>query len=168
MRCAIIRFLAGTLCLLLLATPVACDRAGRATFGAADGGTISLRDYRGKWLLINYWAQWCAPCREEIPELNRLAAAYGAQVAVLGVNVDAKQGAVLQAEIQELDIRFPVLLQDPGPTLGWPPVQVVPTTRILDPRGQPHRSLPGPQTLPALLRVLGIDSTARPDSPPGP
>jgi len=165
MRCAIIRFLAGTLCLLLLTAPGACDRAGDTAFSVADGGTTSLQDYRGKWLLINYWAQWCAPCREEIPELNRLAAEYGARAAVLGVNVDAKQGAALQAEIRELDIRFPVLVEDPGPVLGWPPAQVVPTTRILDPGGQPFRSLPGPQTLPVLLQTLGIDSTARPANP---
>lgn len=53
----------------------------------ADGRGTSFRHWEGRWLLINYWAEWCAPCRKEIPELNQIHAERAATgVAVLGVN----------------------------------------------------------------------------------
>ena len=60
------------------------------------GRKVAAEQLEGQWLVINYWAEWCKPCRTEIPELNRLAVALEGQGArVLGVNFDALQGEAL-------------------------------------------------------------------------
>ena len=63
-----------------------------AAFADADGGAASLADFRGKVVLVNVWATWCAPCVREMPTLDRLAAALGGEdFAVVAISVD-RQG----------------------------------------------------------------------------
>ena len=72
------------------------------SYRLADGDSISFSELRGDWVVINYWAEWCAPCRKEIPELNELpaiAAEQGAVFKVFGVNYDGLQDADLIAVI---------------------------------------------------------------------
>lgn len=116
--------------------------------------SLDKGDYQGQWVVINYWAEWCKPCIKEIPELNALDRKYE-QVAVLGVNFDAARGDELQAQISQLGIEFPVLLEDPSPALGTQKPQVLPTTLILDPDGKLVASLVGPQDLASLALATG-------------
>ena len=110
--------------------------------------------YKGQWVVINYWAKWCKPCIKEIPELNALDRKYE-QVAVLGVNFDDARGADLQAQISQLGIEFPVILEEPSATLGTQLPQVLPTTLILDPDGTLVATLVGPQDLESLALATG-------------
>ena len=94
--------------------------------------------------MVNYWAIWCAPCREEIPELNALH--QGSPLTVLAVNYDGQQGETLTLQAAELGIRFELLEQDPGPELGIERPRVLPTTLLIDPEGVVTDILVGPQT----------------------
>jgi len=73
--------------------PVAAsgDRLLEASLAPLNpGGRASLAEYRGQRVIVNFWATWCAPCREEMPDLQRLSDALAARgIAVIGVNVDA-------------------------------------------------------------------------------
>ena len=140
-------------CILLAA---GCGR--QADFPTADGQSFRFAEQRGKWVVINYWAPWCAPCREEIPELNRLAAEYAETISVVGVHLDGKQGQALHKDIAEMGIDFTVLASDPGPVLGWTWPQVVPMTRLLDSKGRRNRSLAGPQTVQTILAAMNKHS----------
>lgn len=115
---------------------------------------LSLADYQGRWLVINYWAEWCKPCIKEIPELNALDAKYP-QVAVLGVNFDGVTGDALQAQVDKLGIAFPVLEQNPSGGLGIQLPAVLPATFVFDPDGKLVHSLVGPQTLESLALATG-------------
>ncbi len=106
------------------------------------------------WTVINYWAVWCAPCREEIPELNTLAERHADVLRVFGVNYDGASGPKLDAAIHELGIKFPVLEKDPQPALGIARPQVLPVTLIIRPNGSLHQLLLGPQTADGLWRVI--------------
>jgi thiol-disulfide isomerase/thioredoxin len=108
-----------------------------------------LQSLRGQWVVINYWAQWCKPCIEEIPELNALDQSYS-NVAVLGVNYDGAAGDELQRQIGTLGVAFPTLREDPAALLGQPRPTVLPTTLILNPDGEIVATLVGPQTLESL------------------
>ncbi len=122
-----------------------------------DGSTLqrlNTADFHGRWLVINYWAQWCKPCIKEIPELNALDRSYP-QVAVLGVNFDGARGADLQAQVDQLGVAFPTLLEDPAVQLGLDKPAVLPTTLILDPDGNLVANLVGPQTLASLALATG-------------
>ena len=112
----------------------------------ACGGDSSTEDLpgAGSWRVINYWAVWCTPCRQEIPELNAIHKKPG--VTVLGVNFDNRQGDDLASDIEDLGIEFVVLREDPAPLLGTARPSVLPTTFIVDPNGELRRTLVGPQT----------------------
>jgi len=118
---------------------------------AEKGGAPApeLDELRGQWVVINYWAQWCKPCIEEIPELNALNEAYDT-VTVLGVNYDGATGADLDAQTRSLGVAFPTLENDPSGQLGIPRPVALPTTLILSPRGELKETLLGPQTLDSL------------------
>jgi len=105
-------------------------------------------------VFINYWAEWCAPCREEIPELNDFAAAHAQRVRVLSVNFDGVTGEQLSAQIAGLGIAFPTLLTDPRAALGVPPPQGLPETLVIDPQGRLNQVLRGPQTGVTLLAAM--------------
>jgi thiol-disulfide isomerase/thioredoxin len=113
-----------------------------------------LEELRGQWVVINYWAQWCKPCIEEIPQLNALDAQY-TQVTVLGVNYDGASRAELEQQRQKLGVAFASLEADPAVRLGTTRPVVLPTTLILDPAGQLVATLIGPQTLESLAQATG-------------
>lgn len=106
------------------------------------------------WTVINYWAVWCAPCREEIPELNHLARSHAETVRVFGVNYDGATGEALDKAIRDLGIAFPVLAQDPQPALGIARPQALPVTLLIKPDGTLHEILLGPQTAEGLWQKM--------------
>lgn len=116
----------------------------------ATGNAALLESLRGQWVVINYWAKWCKPCIEEIPELNELDHLHD-DITVLGVNYDGVTGEELAAQLRELKVDFPTLAEDPAQLLGQPRPSVLPTTFIINPTGELLGSLVGPQTLESLL-----------------
>ncbi len=126
-----------------------------AACGAGDkGDSPGLEQFRGSWVVINYWAEWCKPCIREIPELNALDRDYP-EVTVLGVNYDGASGEDLQRQLAALDVKFPTLATDPASQLGTPRPAVLPTTLVIDPDGTLVGTLVGPQTLATLARATG-------------
>ena len=103
------------------------------------------------WRIVNYWAIWCTPCREEIPELN--AVDSGSDLVVLAVNYDGKQGATLLDEAAEMGITFKLLEKDPGTALGIERPRVLPTTLLVNPDGEVTDTLVGPQTQQGLMEL---------------
>jgi thiol-disulfide isomerase/thioredoxin len=132
------------LCLIL----AGCS--GDESFPLANGGSHSFKNDQGKLTLINYWAIWCAPCREEIPELNKLAEEYADQLTVLAVNFDNEQGEELMAQVEKLGIEFPSLQSDPRALWSLKFVSVLPETLVIDSEGVLLHRLIGPQTLESL------------------
>ena len=110
----------------------------------SEGGGISLKDDSGKWLALNIWAEWCDPCRDEVPELNELA--DSGTVRVLGFDFDNAQGDELKKKIKALDIRFPVVSSSPLNLLNTQVPAVLPATLIVDAQGKLVEVLYGPQT----------------------
>lgn len=139
-----------------------CLAPGLAGCGAqppllfADGSAGTFQDWNGRWLVINYWAEWCAPCRDEIPELNTLHQERPWFASVVGVNYDGLQGAKLNEAIVRMGIEFPVLLADPKPHWGYADPLVLPMTAIIAPDGLLHRQLLGPQTQESLMAAMRV------------
>lgn len=118
-------------------------------------GVVGFPELGDKWIVLNYWAEWCAPCREEIPELNLLSQRSD-DIIVYALNFDDVQGDALLQQAQELGIQFPLLAADPGEQLGWARPTVLPTTLILSPQGREVTRLIGPQTEAGLRAELAI------------
>lgn len=115
-----------------------------------DGDIVDLRTrYAGKRLLINVWASWCGPCIEEMPELDRFAAAQGVEgVQVVGLALDTPEG--VRDFTANIPVRYPIVLDTPGPAdasvwLGNAK-GVLPYTVLVDADGRIARQKIGPFT----------------------
>jgi peroxiredoxin len=110
------------------------------------GGRVSLQQYRGRIVLMNLWASWCPPCRAEMPDLQRLQAAYARTgIAVLGVN-EGESAERARAFADSLGIRFPIWV-DVNQRYGRTYAALgLPTTVILDRRGMVVRGFDGALT----------------------
>jgi len=107
------------------------------------------------WKVVNYWAEWCGPCRTEIPELNALSEQLKEQsVGEFGVNFDGLQGDDLAKAAEALGIRFTVLAQDPAELFELPRSEALPVTYIIDDKGKVREQLMGEQTAAGVLAKL--------------
>ncbi len=111
-----------------------------------------------QWNVINYWAIWCKPCREEIPELNQLNQVEN--VVVLGVNFDGKVGEALISDAVDLGIAFDVI-DDPASNLNISRPSVLPTTLVLSPEGTPVATLVGPQTAESIMAHIDLNKSPK-------
>lgn len=94
--------------------PARGEKAPDFSLTTLDGKKVQLSDYRGKVVVLDFWATWCAPCVESIPHLNALQKTYAAKgLVVLGVSVDKAPDASVRAFARKQRIRYPVLL-DPA------------------------------------------------------
>lgn len=137
---------------LLVLVLVACQQQS-AGWLDQHGNSLTLAELQGRYQLVNYWAEWCAPCREELPELNALASAYS-ELAVIGIHFDRAEGADLLALSERMGIAFPVLGHDFAQAYDLALPQVLPTTYVLGPEGELRETLQGPQDKAALLQAL--------------
>ena len=114
--------------------------------------SASEQQFQGdSWTVVNYWAVWCKPCREEIPELNELN--KDADVQVLGVNFDRKTGDELAVDSKTLGLDFSNI-EDPSQALGVKRPSVLPTTLVISPEGEVEAVLVGPQTAATILAIV--------------
>ena len=126
---------------------------GFALTGCQSDKTVAIDNYRGQWVVVNYWAEWCKPCIKEIPELNDLNS-QNADVTVLGVNFDGAVGDELARQLDELKVAFETLPYDPSAELGIERHRDLPTTVIISPEGDLKEVLIGPQTQESLLAYI--------------
>jgi len=109
-----------------------------------DGRERTLDEFRGKVVLLNFWASWCTPCVTEMPSIQRLAATLGGEpFAVIGVNVSESELRV-RTMAQRLGLDFTVLLDEHGDSFDAWGATVLPTTYLLDRDGIPRYVGRGP------------------------
>ena len=101
----------------------------------SDGNQHRLSDYRGRVVIINFWATWCPPCREEMPAMQRAwSQLQQDNIAMLAVNVGEDEDTVFTFTAN-YPVEFPLLLdRDSSVIQAWP-VRGLPTTFVVDPRG---------------------------------
>ena len=112
----------------------------------SENKKIFLNDLKGKWILINYWADWCPPCIKEMPELESFYNDNKEQALVLTYNFDRLEGEELENQIIRFGVNVPSILSDPGVLFGWEAPPSLPATYIINPEGRLIHTLIGPQT----------------------
>ncbi len=135
------------------------------TLTDTQGRTHRLSDYRGRVVLINFWATWCAPCRQEMPAMQRAWEQVRDQnVLILAVNVQDLADQVTRF-FEAMPVGFPVLLGGDAAMMREWSVQVLPTSLVIDPPGRARYQVIGaydwdqPAALEALLALR--DSVAK-------
>ena len=122
-----------------------------------NGNAVKAEQIEGRWVVLNYWAEWCGPCRTEIPELNAAAKDWQAQgITVLGVNFDGLRGDELKKASQALGIDFTVLADDPAERCDLPRSEALPVTYIIDDKGKVREQLMGEQTAEGLAEKIKV------------
>lgn len=138
------------------------------TLTDADGKTHRLGDYRGKVVLVNFWATWCPPCRKEMPSMQRLwDGLRGEDFVILAVDVGEDEERVFAFTFAlGVALKFPLLLDRDGKVMGQWPVRGLPTTFLLDRRGRiAYQAIGGREwDDPALVAVIRALLAERADS----
>lgn len=122
----------------LVASPLLASEARDFTLPDMDGRNHSLSDYRGQWVLVNYWATWCPPCLEELPELEVFHNNAEGKAVVLGVNTETIDRKALRAFVEDQFLSYPILRAPAQPrrdqVIG--PIEGLPTSYLVTPEGE--------------------------------
>jgi thiol-disulfide isomerase/thioredoxin len=111
-----------------------------------EGRLHKASDHRGKWLVINFWATWCAPCLKELPELERFYQQNKSTAHLWGVTFEDSDKASIVEFVERLGITFPILGYGEDPLTGYGRVRVLPTTFLVNPEGLFQHRFEGPIT----------------------
>ena len=103
-----------------------------------DGRDHTLSDYRGRWVVVNYWATWCPPCLEELPELEVFHSNSDGKAVVLAVNMEEIEVPRLRAFADDQFLSFPILVASaqPRPDQLIGPILGLPTSYLVSPDGE--------------------------------
>lgn len=128
-----------------------------------EGKARTLSEFRGKWVVVNYWATWCPPCLEEIPDLVAFHDRHRDKDAVvLGINFEDIPQDQLRAFVDEYFISYPVLRNgDMAPPSERLDVGGLPTTYIISPEGVPVARQVGTVTAEALEKFIEKENRGR-------
>ncbi len=142
------------LLLLLLAMPPLAAEPIDFSAPGLDGADIALSDFLGQWVVVNYWATWCAPCRKEMPELSAMHEQRD-DITVLGLAYEDTEVSVFEEFLVDYPASYPIAIADvydPPAALG--PPRALPTTFIVDPHGELLKTIIGPVTREQIENVI--------------
>lgn len=130
------------------------------TLPDTNGMKHKLSDYKGKWVVVNYWATWCPPCLSEIPELVDFHEDHKDRDAVvLGVNFEDISLNGLKQFSEEYFMNYPVLQTKPGPSSELGPIPGLPTTYLVSPSGEVVARQVGPVTAKLITDFIAQQAT---------
>lgn len=119
-----------------------------------EGGWLALDDFQGSWVVLNYWATWCKPCREEMPDLDEMDRERK-DVAVVGIAWEDTAPGELRKFLEQTSVGYPIVPVDPfDPPPGLEAPRVLPTSVVFDPEGDEVERLYGPVTRKLLEEVI--------------
>jgi thiol-disulfide isomerase/thioredoxin len=129
------------------------------------GNDLTLEASRGKVVLLNFWATWCGPCREEIPELVALQNRYKDRLQIIGLVVDDDDEKEIRRVIESQRINYPVALADPETRFAYGGIAALPTVFVINAQGrvvQKHVGLFNPALYETEVRaLLGLPVAAK-------
>lgn len=129
--------------------------ASHAAFSTLEGQEISSKELQGRWLVLQYWAEWCDICMGEMPELQDLYNHINKSKARMYlVNFDGLSQRQLQKFFNQHHISIPSLKGDPAGAYGIHGITALPVMIVVNPQGKVHKVLYGPQSSRKILRML--------------
>jgi thiol-disulfide isomerase/thioredoxin len=140
------------------ATAPGRDRARPFTVRTLDGRTLRLSELRGRPVIVDFWATWCAPCRASMPLLDRMQHRFASRgLVVVGLSVDDAPSQDVRTFVQRLRVRFPVAMASESVIDDYGPIRSIPTTIFIDRHGRIVRRVVGyvdHETLEAFVREI--------------
>lgn len=131
------------------------------TLESLDGSDFTLSDHKGKVILLNIWATWCPPCREEIPDFMEIQEEMKDDgVLFVGVATDIEGWEVVRPFAKEFEINYPIMVDDGVVSHKYGPIQGIPMSFIINRMGQVEYMLPGMVTK-EMLKPLIVEMAER-------
>lgn len=118
------------------------------------GSPQRLADLKGKWVVVNFWATWCAPCVKEIPEIAVFAKEQGDKTRVLGVALDWDDEKQVTSFAKKVGHTYPLVLGTDASEKAFGKMKGLPTTIVYDPSGKVVYQKTGTVTKELLLRIV--------------
>jgi thiol-disulfide isomerase/thioredoxin len=147
-----------TVLIVLLSSGFAVKSVRRLSLRDLEGNKVRLSDYQGQIVVLNFWATWCGPCKEELPRLEQISEEYGGQkVAFLLASIDdQKKLPVVRNYVTQQKITLPVLVGASTDLLNdLSGTYVVPATLIVDQDGQIVRTINGEAHVEDIKEAVG-------------
>ncbi len=148
--------------LLALSLVLASTASMAFNFIDSQGHPQNLASYHGKWVLVNFWATWCPPCRAEIPDLIALQKQYqNGKLTIIGIAMDYDSPAQVSDFVRQMHINYPIVMGNDAIAAQVGEVQGLPTSYLFNPQGKIVAYQVGPLTQAAVSRYIN----QHPDKP---
>lgn len=103
---------------------------------SVDGKTIKLSDYKGKIVIVDFWATWCPPCRRGIPDLVSIQKEFKGKVVIIGISLDGEQTIKdVPGFIKNYEINYPIVYGNEKVVADYGNIQSIPTAFVIDKKG---------------------------------
>ncbi|MGB1008299.1 MAG: TlpA family protein disulfide reductase [Thiolinea sp.] len=140
---------------LCFSTMVSAQQVQDFSFKDINGHHHRFSDYKGKWVIVNYWSTYCGPCIAELPALKRIAAQYKGRVVVLGMDAGETPDREMKQFIRQRGINYTVVPTQDSSMFALGLIYGVPTTFIVSPHGQIVDTHMGVITVQQMQRFVG-------------
>lgn len=146
------------------------------SLSSTSDATVTLSTFRGKIVMVNFWASWCGPCRAEMPDVQRVSSKYAGDLIVLGVN-DEDTLSTIRDFAQQFELTFPLLIDSTGNVSAQYKIRAYPTTFFVDREGYIFHIAVGSMEQSMIEEVLrekislqtaSDQENAQPSQPPAP
>lgn len=143
------------------AAPTSSRERPALRIATLDGATYDLAAHRGKWVVVNFWATWCAPCLKEMPELSALHS-MREDVEVVGLAYEEIEPADLRAFLDKRPVTYPIAIVDTyDPPADFETPRGLPMTVLVAPDGRVAKQVLGPVTAASIEQAIAAHAAAQ-------
>ncbi len=140
--------------LLIVTILLILSGCSRPDFHLLNGDAVRIADHKGKWVVINYWAEWCKPCLDEVPYLNQFYQQIDGKLLFYSISYDKDTNEALLQQKERYGIEYPIIATNPAPQINIPRPAALPANYLIAPDGKTYGPILGPQDAESMIEMF--------------